>query len=135
MNDESSLNSQIRDALEQIDASLSGSGRAFITAAAYQSVAHTIALALQNAVAQQQHAYVLRNALVASAATAILEGKREEADAILAMAESKLISRNVAEEIEQLLSALRSVDNELRKWRDASEEPLARQAAASAASA
>ncbi len=132
MTRESSLNDQIRDALEQIEASLSGSGRAFITAAAYQSVAHAIALAMQNAVAQQQHAYVLRNALVASAANAILEGKREEADAILAMADSKAVSRNVADEIEQLLSALRAFDNELRKWREPPEEPLARQAAASA---
>jgi hypothetical protein len=128
--DDSSLSNQIRDAIKQVDASLAGTGRGFVTAAAYQSVTHTIALALQNAVAQQQHSYVLRNALTAAAANAILAGKREEAEAILAMADSKAISHNVADEIAHLLSALRAVDDELRKWREAPEEPRARQAAA-----
>lgn len=118
MSDESLLNSQIADALRQIDASVAGAGRGFVTAAAYQSVAHTIALALQNAVAQQQHGYVLRNALTAAAANALLDGKREEADAILAMAESKVMSRSIADEVGELLTALRAVDDQLRKWRE-----------------
>jgi hypothetical protein len=134
VSEDSTLNSQIGDALAQIDASIAGAGSAFVAAAAYQSVSHTIALALQNSVAQQQQAYMLRNALTAAAANAILDGKREEADAILAMADSKAISHNVAAEIEHLLSALRAVDDDLRKWRDAPDtpEPLrAREAAAS----
>jgi len=123
MTDSSELNSQIADALAQINATLGGLDRAVISAAAYQTIAQAIALGLQNAVAQQQHAYILRNALTTAAATAILEGKQSEADSILKLAESKVISQNLGDEITGLLSALRSVGEELRKLKEDPQPP------------
>jgi len=115
MADNTTLNSQIADALEQINATLGGLDRGLITAAAYQTIAQAIALGLQNAVAQQQQAYILRNALTTAAATAILEGKKDEADAVLRLAESRMISPSFSTEIADLLAALRTVAEELRK--------------------
>ena len=109
------LNDQVRDALNQINACLSVD-RELATATAYQTIAHAIALAMQNAVAQQQHGYMLRNALTSAAvASAILDGKKEEAEAILKMAESKIVSPGLAGEVSELLSVLRGISEDLRK--------------------
>ena len=77
--EKSSLNDQILAEVSQIEATLKGSERMVLAAAAYQSIAQAIALSLQNAVAQQQHSNILRNAMTAAAAAAILEGKKDEA--------------------------------------------------------
>ncbi len=116
MSETSPLNDQIRDAVEQINAAAGGVDRGLITAAAYQAIAQAIALAMQNAVAQQQQGYILRNALTAAAASAILDGKKEEANSVLSMMESRLVSPGIASEIADLLAALKMVDAELRKF-------------------
>jgi Killing trait len=113
------INEQIRDAVAQVQTTLAGSEHAVVTAALYQAIAHAITMALQNAVAQQQHGYILRNALTAAAANAILDGKREEAEAILRLAESRLLVPNIAEEVDALLAALGAVHNELSGWNGA----------------
>ena len=81
---------QIRDAIAAVDNLLSDANRAFIAAAAYQSIAHSIALAMQNAVAQQQQSYILRNAIVAAAADASVAGKKEEAEELLKLADEAM---------------------------------------------
>jgi hypothetical protein len=105
--DNSELNSQISDALFQLNASVSGIDGGFTATATSQTIAQAIALALHNAVAAQQHAYILRNALTAAAANAILEGKRDEAEAILQLAESRTVSRSLSSEIAELFAALK----------------------------
>jgi hypothetical protein len=126
MSETSALNDQIRDAVAQINAAAGGVDRSLIAAAAYQAIAQAIALAMQNAVAQQQQGYILRNALTGAAASAILDGKKEEADSILAMMESRLVSPGIAAEIGELLTALKAVDAELQKFnRSAPAEPEA----------
>jgi hypothetical protein len=125
---ETAFNDQIRDAVEQVQATLAGSEQTVVTAGVYQAVAHTIALALQNAVAQQQNGYILRNALTTAAANAVLDGKK--ADAIFRLAESRLLVPNIAEEVNALLGALGSVNRELSSWTGATPKPKADSAAA-----
>jgi hypothetical protein len=108
--DPSTLNDQIRDAVEQLNASLKGMSPGFGEGLAYQAMAHAIALALQNTVLQQQHDHMLRNALTTAAATALLEGRREEAEAVLALADERLgRHRNLSEEIAKVGEVLRSI--------------------------
>ncbi|HTB79772.1 MAG TPA: RebB family R body protein [Opitutaceae bacterium] len=118
-NDTDTLNGQIKDALEQLNASLPGMDRAFMAAASYQAIAHALALRLHNAVAQQQHDHMLRTALTSAAASALLDGKKEEAEAVLALAESKLVKPSISEEITELRAALGALGDELRKMHSA----------------
>ncbi len=121
MTDDSPLNAQIADAVAQINETLSGAERGLISAAAYQTIAQAVVLGLQNAVAQQQQAYILRNALTAAAASAILDGKRDDADALLKLADSR--SPNLSAEITDLLAALKQISDELRKLHEAPRAP------------
>lgn len=77
------LNPQVSDAIAEVSKRLSDANREFLMPAIYQSAAQILMLGLQNAVAQQQRSYILRNAITAAAATAILQGKPAEADALL----------------------------------------------------
>lgn len=79
MADTDSLNDQIRDAVEQIQALLAGSSSEMSVATSQQLMAHAAALAMLNAVAQQQNAYILRNAVTAAAARAMLASDPEKA--------------------------------------------------------
>ena len=108
------VNSQIQDAIAQVNASLAGANSSVLTVAAYQAIVQAVTLGLQNAVAAQQQSYILRNALTSAAASALLDGKREEADAILAMAESKVVSPGISADIADLLAALKAIGEELR---------------------
>jgi putative heme degradation protein len=69
---------------------------------------------MQNAVAQQQHSHMLRSALTTAAARALLDGKREEAEAVLKLAESRLVNPDVGEEILRLQGALGKALEQLR---------------------
>jgi len=125
MSETSSLNDQIRDAISQVQATLAGSDQSVLVAAAYQAITHSIALSLQNTVAQQQHGYILRNALTAAAAKALLDGKKDEAEALLKLAESRLVVPNIADEVKALVEALRTVNSELQALSHSPEPPAA----------
>jgi L-serine deaminase len=99
MADESPVNSQITDAVSQTNETIDGSSQAQARAMADQVMAHAIGLAMQNAVAQQQQAYILRNAVTTAAARAILEASPEEA---LRFAREVLSNDDVAQTIERL---------------------------------
>lgn len=60
---ETTVNSQITDAVSQVNEVVGGSSEPQARAMADQVMAHAIGLAMQNAVAQQQQAYILRNAV------------------------------------------------------------------------
>lgn len=117
MSEENAVNSQIADAVAQINASVNGASSGLVVAAACQTIAHALALGVQNAVAQQQQAYILRNAMVSAAAAAVLDGKREEAEAILQLAESRLATMDLKSEVESILQTLRLINEELQKLR------------------
>lgn len=68
-------------------------------AMADQVMAFAIGLAMQNAVAQQQQAYILRNAVTTAAARAILQASPEQA---LRFAREVLSSDDVASTLERL---------------------------------
>jgi hypothetical protein len=119
VSEENALNEQITDAVAQINASVNGASAGLVAAAACQTIAHALALGVQNAVAQQQQAYILRNAMVSAAAAAILDGKREEAEAILQLAETRLASPDLKSEVESVLQTLRAINEELLKLRPA----------------
>jgi predicted ATPase len=109
------LNDQVRDSVLQLEALLGRQAGPFAQAAAYQTITHAIALGMQNAVAQQQHGHMLRTALTTAAAKALLEGRREEAEAVLKLAESRLVNPDVGAELARLQSTLKTTLEELQK--------------------
>ena len=109
------LNDQIRDAVEQLNESFKGMNPNVPEAIAYQAMAHAVALALQNTVLQQQHDHMLRNSLTTAAAASLLEGRREEAEAVLKLADEKLGGRlNLSEEIARIGDVLKSIGEQFR---------------------
>lgn len=74
----------------------------FDQAARYQITAHAVSLAMQNAVAQQQHAYTLLNAVTTAAAQAVLEGKIEEAEVAAKLARELLDPDHLVETLTRL---------------------------------
>jgi hypothetical protein len=109
------LNGQISDAVAQLNASIKGMGPHVPEAIAYQAMAHAVALALQNTVLQQQHDHMLRNSLTTAAATSLLEGKREEAEAVLKLADERLGGRlNLSEEIARIGEVLKGIGEQFR---------------------
>lgn len=103
MADETTVNSQITDAITQVNASVGGSSEALARAMADQIMAHAVSVAIQNAVAQQ-HVYMLRNAVTAAAARAILDLNPEQA---LRFADEALKSDDLAQTIERLSGLLK----------------------------
>ena len=102
------VNDQIRDAVREATLLMEEAGRPFAHAAAVQAIVQALGLAAHNIVAQQQHGNLLRNALTSAAARALLEGRREEAEAVLKLAESRLVTTDVAEELGRLLVVLKA---------------------------
>lgn len=129
MSDEAAAtNDQITDTVQQVNALLSGSQKPFATAAAYQALAHALSLAMHNAVQQQQHSYTLRCALTTAAANALLDGRTEQAEAVLKLAESPLVNPGFELQLSQLQAAL-------ERLRDDIEQTLGSAPAAQASSA
>ncbi len=111
--DPTTLNDQIRDAIQQVNASLKDAPN--VEAVAYQTMAHAVALAMHNTVLQLQHDHMLRNALTTAAASALLEGRREEAEAVLKLADEKLGGqRSLSEEIAKVGDVLKNFSEHFR---------------------
>jgi hypothetical protein len=111
----STVNDQITDSITQLQHSLAGMQQPFATAAAFQTISHALGLALHNAVARQQHSHMLRNALTTAAATALLDGRTEQAEAVLKLAESPLVNPTLEVELAQLQAAITSLGAEIQK--------------------
>ena len=79
MADTTSINDQIKDSIEQIQALLADDDGQNTRALSYQLMSHAASLAFYNTVHQQQQMYVLQNAITTAAAKAILEASPEDA--------------------------------------------------------
>lgn len=106
MTDETTVNNQVTDAVAQVNASVGDSSEALAQAMAHQIMAHAVAVAIQNAVAQQQHVYMLHNAVTTAAARAMLNADPEQA---LRFAGEALRSDDLAQTIERLNALLKDV--------------------------
>jgi uncharacterized protein HemX len=109
------INDQVQAAVHQAARLMDEAGRPFAQAAVGQAIVQALGLAAHNVVAQQQHAYMLRTALTTAAARALLDGRREEAEAVLKLAESRLVTPDVSEELGRLLSTLHATLDEMSK--------------------
>jgi hypothetical protein len=118
---ENLMNDQITDALNQLRAILDGADKSSVQVAAYQAFVHVLALAMHNAVAEQQHAHILRMAMTTSAANAILAGRRAEAESILELARSKLVSPDLSDLLAHVRSFVETINDGLR---DVSKGPV-----------
>jgi len=120
------FNDQVRDSVNQLQETLAGLHQPFAAAAAFQTIAHALGLALHNAVARQQHSAMLRNALTTAAATALLDGRTEQAEAVLKLADSRLVNPTFDAEVGQLQGAVTQLREELEKiLAAASGQPIA----------
>ncbi len=72
MTDSSYVNSQVTDAVAQTSMKVVGEAPAEAVAMLYQQMAHSIGLALQNTIAQQQHSYTIHNAITLAASRQLL---------------------------------------------------------------
>jgi hypothetical protein len=115
MSDQDTLNDQIRDSLDQLQRTLEGMQQPVAAGASLQTVAHALGLALLNTVARQQHSHMLRNAMTAAAARALLDGRTDQAEAVLKLAESPLVNPTFEAEVAQLRSALAGLREDLEK--------------------
>ncbi len=115
MSDQDTLNDQIRDSLDQLQRTLEGIQQPVAAGASLQTVAHALGLALLNTVARQQHSHMLRNAMTAAAARALLDGRTDQAEAVLKLAESPLVNPTFEAEVAQLRSALAGLREDLEK--------------------
>lgn len=114
------LNDQVRDALAQLQATLAGSSDAVFQGAAYQALVHAITLAMQNAVAEQQQNQILRMAMTSAAAKAILAGKKEEAESLLELAQSRLANPDLPALMTQFHTLIARIRDDLAQGRSAS---------------
>lgn len=108
MTEETYVNSQITDAVAQTSMQVVGEAPAEAMAMLYQQMAHSIGLALQNTIAQQQHSYTIHNAITLAASRQLLTTD----PAAAARASQDLI---VGSSITENLSALQSVVAEMGK--------------------
>ena len=67
MSKEDYVNSQITDAIGQTNLQVVGEAPAEAVGMLYQQMAHSIGLALQNVISQQQHSYSIHNAITLAA--------------------------------------------------------------------
>ncbi len=113
MVDETSINDQISDSVEQIKKLLSDDNGDNVRAFSYQMMAHSIGLAMYNAVHQQQQRYIIQNAITTAATKAILEASPEQA---LKMAEEGLGEQHFTQtmhELKAMMDDLNSTYKEL----------------------
>ena len=99
MSDDTSVNDQITDAVNQANASVAGASAATAHAMAQQMMAQAIGLAMQNAVHQQQQRYILRNAATSAASRAIMQGDPEKA---MALAKEMLDEPDIGQTLSEL---------------------------------
>lgn len=106
MNAESTINSQITDAVSQVDETVTGSSAATGEAMAQQVMAQAIGLAVQNAVHAQQQLYALRTAATTAAVKAVLQSSPEDA---LKIAKEMLQGRDLADTLTRLNKLMATV--------------------------
>ena len=109
---ESAVNSQITDAVKQIQSMINDTSNEFSEAVSQQVTAHAVGLAMQNAVAQQQELYILRNAIVTAAANAIIESNPKEA---ISLAEKVLSGDDIVATISGLKELLDNAETETQQ--------------------
>ena len=109
---ESAVNSQITDAVKQIQSMINDTSDEFSEAVSQQVTAHAVGLAMQNAVAQQQELYILRNAIVTAAANAIIESNPKEA---MSLAEKVLSGDDIVATISGLKELLDDAETEAKQ--------------------
>ncbi|HEX7817303.1 RebB family R body protein [Dyella sp.] len=100
------LNRQVVEAVEVVNAQVLGSSAAVAQAMTDQVMAQAIGMAMQNAVAQQQHLYTLRNAITTAVVRTILESNAEEA---VRFAREMLAGDDVASTLERLAALMKDV--------------------------
>ena len=108
MTEKSYVNSQVTDAVTQTSMTVVGEAPAEAVGMLYQQMAHSIGLALQNIIAQQQHSYSIHNAITLAASRQLLTTD----PAAAARASQELIADSA---VTENLAALQAVVSELGK--------------------
>ncbi len=75
MADNTPVNSQITDAVTQVNVKVLGDAPAMAMGALYQSAAHAAGILFENAVAQQQSSQTVHQAIVAAIADRLIDGR------------------------------------------------------------
>lgn len=121
MTDNTSVNDQITDSITQIQKMLADDNGENIRAFSYQLMAHSIALAMYNAVHQQQQRYILQNAITTAASKAILEASPEKA---LKLAEEGLGGDSFTQTLSELKAMMDSLNSTYKDIRSGLKENI-----------
>lgn len=103
-------NLDIRAAITPLTSLLAGSETAFRTVA-YQAISNVMVLALNNAVAEQQQAQIVRLSMTSAAANAILEGRKDEALELMRLTRS--LAPSMSDLVREMRECLQFVREEL----------------------
>lgn len=106
MTSDSFVNSQVTGSVAQKSLSVIGEAPSEAMAMLYQQMAHSIGLALQNVIAQQQHSYSIHNAVTIAASKQLLASD----PAAAAKASQELIAGSA---IPENIAALQAVVNDI----------------------
>ena len=104
----------VNAAMESARKLLEEAGQNTFQFAAYQASVAAMTLTLHNAVAEQQHAHILRMAATTAASNALLDGRKAEAEQLLAMARSNLAAPAITDLMDQIRKCIDSLNQGLR---------------------
>ncbi len=105
---QTSINDQVTDAVAEAQAAVLGASETELKALGYRILVHSVTLAMQDAVAQQQQRYTLNNAITAAVSKAVLEADAEELGR-LAEAVKVLDEINRSRDVSQTLAELKAL--------------------------
>lgn len=105
---QTSINDQVTDAVAEAQAAVLGASETELKALGYRILVHSVTLAMQDAVAQQQQRYTLNNAITAAVSKAVLEADAEGLGR-LAEAVKVLDEINRSRDVSQTLAELKAL--------------------------
>jgi len=95
------------DSIEEIQKMVFGISDEFYQSASQSMSTHAIGLAMQNAVAQQQEQYILRNSIITAAAKSILESNPKDINSFV----EQLLPDDIVETISGLQKLLDEIES------------------------
>ena len=118
----SAINDQITDSITAMQDLLKENSDGNVALLSYQIMAQATAMAMLNAVNQQQQMYILQNAVTTATAKAVLKSKPEEAIKIVNEAMNKSNVLETFNGLKNFMDDLTSTYNDLKKKAPAGSE-------------
>lgn len=113
--EKTTVNDQVLDAIKDLNSVLATNIDANTDALTHQLMTHSVALAIQNTVHQQQQAYILQNAATTAAVKAIMETDPKEAIELAKQGFSAAPLVDTLKELKGFMDELQTTHGDLRE--------------------